>query len=117
VEYKRGRKRRWDNDEVQLCAQALCLEEMLGVAVPAGAIFHVGSRRRREVLLDEGLRRTTEQAVEQLHALLASGATPAPVLHPKCKACSLHDVCLPELVTAGAVYQKAARALFTVSTD
>jgi CRISPR-associated exonuclease Cas4 len=117
VEYKRGRKRRWDNDEVQLCAQALCLEEMLSCPVPAGAIFHVRSRRRREVVFDEALRHTTEQAVERLHALLASGQTPLPVLHPKCKACSLHEVCLPELVSAEAAYQRAAKALFTVSTD
>jgi CRISPR-associated exonuclease Cas4 len=114
IEYKRGRKRRWDNDDVQLCAQALCLEEMLGVAVPAGAIFHVRSRRRREVVFDGVLRRTTEEAAERLHALLASGEVPPPVLHPKCKACSLRPYCLPEVVSATAIYREAARALFTV---
>jgi CRISPR-associated exonuclease Cas4 len=115
VEYKRGRKRRWDNGEVQLCAQALCLEEMLGTPVPAGAIFHLRSRRRREVVFDSALRRTTEEAAERLHALVASGVTPPPVLHPKCKACSLHDACLPEIVAAPDACRRYALALFTVS--
>jgi CRISPR-associated exonuclease Cas4 len=117
IEYKRGRRRRWDNDDVQLCAQALCLEEMLGVAVPAGAIFHVRSGRRREVVFDEALRRATEEAVTRLHQLLASGETPAPVPHPKCKQCSLREVCLPQLVANGAAYARALRSLFTISTQ
>jgi CRISPR-associated exonuclease Cas4 len=112
VEYKRGRRRRWDNDDAQLCAQALCLEEMLGVEIPRGAIYHVRSRRRREVVFDQALRRTTEDAVARLHALVQSGKTPPPVLHPKCKACSLHEVCLPELISAPAGYLRAARDLF-----
>ena len=114
VEYKRGRRRRWDNDDVQLCTQALCLEEMLNVEVPAGAVFHVRSARRREVGFDAALRRTTEDAVTRLHALLASGTTPPPILHPKCKQCSLYALCLPELVAAQAAYARAARDLFTV---
>jgi CRISPR-associated exonuclease Cas4 len=116
VEYKRGKRRRWDNDDAQLCAQALCLEEMLGVAIPAGAIFHVRSQRRREVVFDAALRRKTEDAVTRLHALLAAGQTPAPVLHPKCKQCSLHDLCLPELDAGQAAYRRAVRELFTVPT-
>jgi CRISPR-associated exonuclease Cas4 len=112
VEYKHGRRRRWSNDDVQLCAQALCLEEMLGSNIPAGAIFHARSGRRREIAFDPALRRTTEEAVDRLHSLLASGHTPSPVLHPRCKECSLHDLCLPELVTGLALYQRAARALF-----
>ena len=117
VEYKRGKRRRWDNDEAQLCAQALCLEEMLGTTVPAGAIFHVRSKRRREVVFDDGLRRTTVDAARRLHELVASGQVPPPVLHPKCKQCSLHKLCLPELITAAAVYERAAAELFTVPTD
>jgi CRISPR-associated exonuclease Cas4 len=115
IEYKRGRKRRWDNDDVQLCAQALCLEEMLGVPVPAGAVFHVRSKRRREVVFDATLRRTTEESVVRLHALLDSGELPPPVLHPKCKACSLYPVCLPELVSDTAGYRQAARSLFVLA--
>jgi CRISPR-associated exonuclease Cas4 len=112
VEYKRGRRRRWDNDEAQLCAQALCLEEMLGVAVPAGAIFHVKSKRRRPVAFDAALRRLTEEAAVRLHELLASRIAPPPVVHPKCRQCSLNSLCLPDLVAAQARYQRAARDLF-----
>jgi CRISPR-associated exonuclease Cas4 len=117
VEYKRGRRRRWDNDDVQLCAQALCLEEMLGVRVPRGAIFHVRSKRRREVEFDAALRGVTEDASARLHALLRASEVPAPVLHAKCKACSLHAVCMPELLTAREAYRRAATGLFTVSED
>ena len=95
VEYKRGKRRRWDNDDVQLCAQALCLEEMLGTSIPRGAVFHVRSKRRREVVSTAALRRTTEDAVARLHALLGSGQVPPPVLHPKCKACSLYASACP----------------------
>lgn len=97
VEFKRGRRRRWDNDDVQLCAQALCLEEMFSVAVPAGDVFHLASRRRRTVLFDALLRARTEEAVRRLHDLVASDATPPPVLKPRCKGCSLADVCLPQV--------------------
>jgi CRISPR-associated exonuclease Cas4 len=112
VEYKRGRRRRWDNDEVQLCAQAVCLEEMTGAAVPAGAVFNVKSRRRREVGFTLDLRRRTEQAAARLHALLVERAAPAPVLHPKCRGCSVRDHCLPDLLAAGPGYRRALGQLF-----
>ena len=89
IEYKRGPRRRWDNDDVQLCAQALCLEEMLGVAVPAGAIFHFKSRRRREIALDAKLRALTEQTIARLHELLAGDTMPAPINKPRCRGCSV----------------------------
>jgi CRISPR-associated exonuclease Cas4 len=114
VEYKHGKRRRWDNDDVQLCAQALCLEEMFAVAVPAGAVFHARSGRRREIVFDDALRRQTEEAVARLHELLASNVTPPPVVHPKCRQCSLYQLCLPELVVNRPVYDRAARALFQV---
>jgi CRISPR-associated exonuclease Cas4 len=117
VEYKRGKRRKWDNDEAQLCAQALCLEEMLGVEVPAGAIFHVRSKRRREVRLDEKLRRATEDAVRRLHELVAAEVVPPPVVHPKCKQCSLYATCMPELLTEQNRYQRAARSLFSLPMD
>lgn len=98
VEYKRGRRRKWDNDDVQLCAQALCLEEMLGVHVPRGAIYHVKSKRRRDVAFSPELRAKTEQAARRLHELLAAGLTPLPVLKPRCGGCSLRELCLPELL-------------------
>jgi CRISPR-associated exonuclease Cas4 len=115
VEYKRGRRRRWDNDEVQLCAQAMCLEEMLRVPVPAGAIYSVKSRRRREVIFDAALRRATEDAADRLHALLATQAVPPPVPDPRCRACSVNGLCLPEVVADAAAYRRAALALFVAA--
>ena len=112
VEYKRGKRRRWDNNEVQLCAQAMALEEMLGRDVPAGSIFFVKTKRRQEVPFDAALRAATAAAAGRLHALLARTAAPPPVVHPKCQQCSLHAVCLPEVVAAPAAYARAAAALF-----
>ena len=97
VEYKRGRRNRWQNDDIQLCAQALCLEEMLSVAISRGAIFHVLSKRRRDVEFTSVLRGQTEAAVSRLHELVASGQIPLAVLMPKCEGCSLHEICMPEL--------------------
>lgn len=96
VEYKKGPKRRFDNDEVQLCAQALCLEEMLGLVVSTGAIFHAQSQQRHEVAIDDNLRRQTIDALRDLRALLSSAAIPAAELRPQCEGCSLHALCLPE---------------------
>jgi len=117
VEYKRGKRRKWDNDDVQLCAQAICLEEMLGVAIPAGAIYHVLSKRRRDVPLTNQLRAETHRAAERLHALLRQSIAPPPVLHKKCKHCSLHAVCLPELISAPTAYHRAADSLFAIPTS
>ncbi len=111
IEYKRGKRRKWDNDEVQLCAQAMCLEEMLGVPVPAGAIFHVKSKRRREIAFTPDLRQRTSDAAERLHALLAATVAPPPVVHPKCRQCSVRTICMPDLL-AGAAYRRAAADLF-----
>jgi CRISPR-associated exonuclease Cas4 len=96
VEYKHGKKRRWENDEVQLCAQALCLEEMLGRPVPVGAIYHAKSKSRRDVPMSPELRGRTEQTVARLHELLEAGAVPPAVLKPRCRGCSLRGYCLPE---------------------
>jgi CRISPR-associated exonuclease Cas4 len=112
VEYKRGRRRKWDNNEVQLCAQAVALEEMLGKPVPAGALYFVKTRRRQEVPFDDALRRRTEDAARQLHELLRQTAAPPPRPHPKCRQCSLRQLCLPDLISDGAAYRRAADALF-----
>lgn len=96
IEYKRGKPKTHRADEVQLCAQALCLEEMLGATVPAGALFYAQTRRRTEVLFDAELRRLTEETAARLHRLFDSGVTPRAVREPKCDHCSLLDVCLPE---------------------
>ena len=97
VEYKRGRPKALDADRVQLCAQGLCLEEMLGVGVPAGALFYGETRRREEVAFDAGLRARTQALAAELHALLAAGVSPPPEPGPKCRSCSLEPICLPRL--------------------
>jgi len=96
VDFKRGKKRRWDNNEAQLCAQALCLEEMLQVTVPRGAIFHIKSGRREEIEFDQSLRAKTEQAALRLRQLIDLRETPTAKCHPKCKGCSLLEWCMPK---------------------
>ena len=96
VDFKRGKKRRWDNDEVQLCAQAMCLEEMLNVDVPTGAIFHIKSQHRREVLFDDALRQQTINAAARLHEIVRTGVTPPAEWKPRCKGCSLLETCMPK---------------------
>ena len=98
VEYKRGRPKSHRADEVQLCAQAMCLEEMLDTVVPEGALYYGRTRRRRIVVFDADLRGLTESVAERAHALLAGGETPAPVHETrKCGSCSLFDVCQPQV--------------------
>ena len=96
VEYKRGKPKKNNYDRVQLCAQALCLEEMLDAEVPAGAVFYGKIRRRHDVMFDGALRRATVDAAEALHALFDSGITPKPVYMKKCETCSFIHVCLPK---------------------
>ena len=99
VEYKHGRQGRWANDEVQLCAQALCLEEMTDRPVARGEIFYWGSRRRLAVAFDGALRARTEAAVAQAADLIGAGHLPPPIgQRAKCRACSLQPVCLPDEV-------------------
>jgi CRISPR-associated exonuclease Cas4 len=95
VEYKRGKAKTHNADAVQLCAQALCLEEMLGLPVPEGALFYGKIRRRLAVSLDASLRETTASIAESVHALLQSGISPPPVADERCGACSLSAQCLP----------------------
>jgi len=97
VEYKKGKRRRFDNDDVQLCAQALCLEEMFASDVPVGYVYHAGSRRRREVLFDWRLREETARVIEAVRRMLAEGVTPPAELKPRCDGCSLRGVCMPEI--------------------
>jgi CRISPR-associated exonuclease Cas4 len=98
VEYKRGKPKLDHCDMIQLCAQAMCLEEMLSVPVPGGAIFYGRTRRRLDVSFDETLRRETEDAAEKAHQLIASGKTPPPVYEKRCKSCSLMEECIPKII-------------------
>jgi len=96
VEYKRGKPKADDCDKVQLCAQAICLEEMLSVAIPEGALFYGQTRRRLDVVFDDTLRRETEETARLTHALITSGRTPQPVYEKRCESCSLMADCLPK---------------------
>ena len=98
VEYKRGKPKADDCDKVQLCAQAICLEEMLSVTIPAGALFYGQTRHRLDVIFDEVLRRETEETARRAHALIASGRTPPPVYEKRCESCSLMADCLPKTI-------------------
>lgn len=98
VEYKRGKPKADDCDKVQLCAQAICLEEMLSTAIPAGALFYGQTRHRLDVVFGEALRRETEETARQVHDLIASGITPKPVYAKRCDSCSLVAECLPKAI-------------------
>lgn len=84
VEYKKGRRRKWDNDDVQLCAQAFCLEEMFSVTVPEGFVYHASSKRRRKVIFDETLRSETKGTIEAVKTLIANREVPPALLKPRC---------------------------------
>ena len=112
VEFKKGRRRKFDNDDAQLCAQALCLEEMFGLDIPKGAIFHAKSKRRREVEFTEDLRRLTEQTIEAMHRLVEEETVPQAVHKPQCSECSLFDYCLPEITSVPPTLARAYRAVF-----
>jgi CRISPR-associated exonuclease Cas4 len=109
IEYKKGK---WLNDHVQLCAQALCLEEMLSCTIPLGYVFYFGSGHREEVLFTDELRRHTEAAIQFAFRLLSEQTlppplrgksnrrSPIPALHKKCRDCSLEPLCLPREILA-----------------
>jgi CRISPR-associated exonuclease Cas4 len=101
VEYKRGRPKPDNPDTVQLCAQALCLEEMLEVPVPEGALFYGQSKRRTLVLIDESLRTRTFATIQAVHSLLSSTHLPEPATDERCRACSLVEECMPRLTKRG----------------
>ncbi len=98
VEYKHGAKKQKQHDDLQLCAQTLCLEEMLGVTISVGAIFYHGSQRRREVPITAALRAATLAAVVAMRELARAGITPPPVNDARCENCSLNTACQPELL-------------------
>lgn len=109
VEYKRGKPKAHRADEVQLCAQALCLEEMLGTAIPEGRLFYGQTRRRTDVIFDAELRELTKETAQRLHELIANRETPPAVYEErKCDACSLIELCMPQAMR----FQKGAGAWF-----
>jgi CRISPR-associated exonuclease Cas4 len=98
VEYKRGKPKPDHSDSIQLCAQAMCLEEMLSVSVPQGALFYGKTRRRLDVTFDETLRKETEETANKAHQLIESGTTPPPDYAKRCESCSLIGECLPKKI-------------------
>lgn len=100
VEYKRGKPKMDDCDVVQLCAQALCLEEMLGLTVPEGAMYYGKPRRRMVVSFGDSLRAKTCEAARRLHELIESGRTPQARYEKKCDSCSLFSLCMPKVTGA-----------------
>jgi len=114
IEYKKGKRRQFENDDAQLCAQALCLEEMFNVSIPRGAVFHAESKRRREVEFTADLRALTENAAHELHALLDSQRVPPAVFKPACEECSLYEICLPKATENSDRIGRAASGLFRI---
>jgi len=104
VEYKRGKPKEDASDRIQLCAQALCLEEMLGCDLPAGALFYGTTRRRLDVPFSADLRQQVECLALRMHELYRQGLTPHAEEMPKCRNCSLVEVCLPRRNRAGLAY-------------
>ncbi len=100
VEYKSGKRSYKRSDDIQLCAQAMCLEEMFGKPVPEGAIYYFGSRKRRNVTFDNNLRQMTLNTIEQVRELLTTMHMPRPVNDNRCPNCSVVGVCLPEAIVA-----------------
>lgn len=97
VEYKKGRPGRWENDHIQLCAQAICLEERLQISIASGAIFYFSNRRREEVMFSAELRSELEEIVALAHQLAQNQSLPPPIDKPaKCRDCSLQPICLPK---------------------
>ncbi|MFY9973417.1 MAG: CRISPR-associated protein Cas4 [Chromatiaceae bacterium] len=117
VEYKHGRKRRARHDDIQLAAQALCLEEMLGRPVTKGAIYHASSHRRREVEITAELRSLVVETANAIRAMLASGHMPPPVNDQRCRECSLKEICQPELVATRERNTRALGVLFEPDTE
>lgn len=98
IEYKRGKPKPTAMDEIQLCAQALCLEEMTGQPIDEGALWYMQIRHRLPVILSDGLRKQTLAVIAQVRELLGSGETPPPLYDKRCRACSLVQVCQPKLL-------------------
>jgi len=113
VEYKYGPRRAEAHDDIQVAAQALCLEEMTGKPMAEGVVYHHSSRRRRTVAITPQLRAQVESLAEAVRGLMQGGPLPPPTDQPeRCRGCSLMDVCQPELVGARRPLDAMAQTLF-----
>lgn len=114
VEYKHGPRREQEHDDLQLCAQAICLEEMTGKTVPRGAIYHHSSRRRREVIFISALRDRTAEVVTLIRTMVEAKTIPPPVNDARCNHCSLREACMPAVIGEQQRAAALVRNLFVV---
>ena len=98
VEYKRGKKGEWDNDALQVCAQALCLEEMTGQKIEKGYVYYAHSHQRELIEITEKLRQETIETIDQVRTIVQTGKMPPAVYSKRCNNCSLYSHCLPQAV-------------------
>ena len=112
VEFKHGPKRQKLHDDIQLAAQAICLEEMLSRPVPKGAIFHATSHRRREVEITAELRKLVENTADAIRTMLKSGVLPPPVNDARCHECSLKEICQPTALAERELQRRQRHNLF-----
>lgn len=117
VEYKSGSQRRGTPEALQLCAQALCLEEMFGTPVEKGALYWHGSRERREIVFTDGMRSEVERVAGAVAEMLAKRIVPPPVNDKRCGGCSLKESCLPAVVAEKARIKRAERELFVIEGE
>ncbi|NQU62789.1 MAG: CRISPR-associated protein Cas4 [SAR324 cluster bacterium] len=115
VEYKKGKPKKSNVDAVQLCAQAICLEEQLEVQIPNGALFYGDKRRRQQIAFDTTLRQETIQLSKNLRVLITSGKTPEAIYTEKCLSCSLYDICNPKL--ANVIKRKRYEAILFAENE
>ncbi|BAB77933.1 CRISPR-associated protein Cas4 [Anabaena sp. FACHB-709] len=108
VEYKRGRKGEWDNDELQVCAQALCLEEMTGQTITTGYIYYAHSHQRQLVEINQELRKSAIATIQAVTNLLTTGIMPIPNYSKRCQGCSLNLQCLPKAIDRVKTYQEVS---------
>ncbi len=116
VEYKRGKPKVNNIDKIQLCAQALCIEEMLTVEIQQGALWYWQTRKRIEIEFDTNLRAQTTSIIAQVQQLFARNKTPQPSIGKHCKACSLREICQPELTNNDAS-SNYINALFNMESE
>ena len=108
VEYKRGKKGEWDNDELQVCAQALCLEEMTGKNIATGYVYYAQTHQRQLVEINDDLRKETIATIADVTKLLETGNMPSAIYSKRCKGCSLFQQCLPKAVDKVKRYQEVS---------
>ncbi|QIZ69924.1 CRISPR-associated protein Cas4 [Oxynema aestuarii] len=107
VEYKRGRKNPWENDALQVCGQALCLEELTGRSIPTGYVYSLQSHQRQDIVLDDKLRRETIATIESVRQMLQTGEMPPALYYTtSCRGCSLYGGCLPQAASKVERYQE-----------